>query len=283
MPKLARWKQSPERVKTFIRRGLKTSGSMAEIARRAHATEARVYYINKNHQIRPLEYLRSIGTAAGAKKRLRKRAKVCTFSEEQKGRLLKQYEGALYNIAKRWWNQSGVLRKKFGSAKDILGEINVYAFEQLDYYDPSIKGRGGRTTKPQNWMLRGANFFCMHSSVEKKEKPTGETDRKRLRDWAESKQRVSIIPRTARVLLRKIGFDLPTVASLGYESIKNQLLKTACTGLSDREKTVIEKSLDGKRVDAIVKELGGSRLTLIAARGTAIEKIRKNLAGLKQG
>lgn len=281
MAKLGRWKQDPQKVETFIKRGLKTQQAISEIARRASVNVMKVWRRNAKYGIRPFEQVRRIGATDGQKKRHSNRAKPCIFSEEQKTQLLKQHSGAITAVAKQSWKKSWNIKKKFGSMTDFLNEVNQYIFRQLDYYDPSVKGRDGKTAEPITWMVNGAKLFCLRANSKKSAKYTDEPFRKELMSGAELQQALFTMPATGKRLLKNIGFDLKTVARLGFEGIKSQLLSKACAGLSEREKTVIKGSLDGKKLEIIGKGLGMTRQNASLIRIRAVKKIRKNLARLQ--
>jgi len=284
MATLGRWKKSQRKRGRFIRSALRlTEATQAEIHKRSGVRDpGTVSQINLREKIRPYEISRAIAARhKGYTKKKRKRKKVSLYSEKEKYNILKRNKRIIDSTANSWWK--GAVEQEFGGNREnFLKAVNLFVFQQLDYFDPERKYKDGTPSKLSVWIEKGVRLYCKRKYFDLIRRKTKE--RAALEAIAAEKKPMSTrswVPATAKPLLRKLGLDIEKVADVGYNDVRKQIMeivRNKKTGLTQKEKTVVRLVLEGKTLIEIAKRVGWkAKSTVYACEAKAIKKIKKQL------
>ncbi len=275
-----------------------------KIARKYGVTPKTVVAANKKYGIRSPEIMSAIRSRTISASRIAyikktRGKKVHFFTKKKKLDLLEENKGLIIKVTREAWS-SDLIRKEFNQEmRSLLQAVEVFILDNLDYYNPKVKGYMGKTTKPSTWIYNGAKVYCrslytrLHRIKENKTMPfdsaglpiaqTGEVRQvKGIRRTG--LKEVQWIPSAANALLKKLGLDPNKVAKLGYIDLKQQIIEIAKakqTGLTSRELEAVKLTLNGKTMAQIGKKFGTVRQVINYLETRAAKKIKNQLA-LKQ-
>ena len=284
---------------TVLKKLALTDKLMCEIARETGLHEQTVFKINKRYGIRPYEETIDImAKTSSVRQTGSKRKKVNHFNIKQKNDLLEQHKGIIIKMARTWWNSTAIKTKFIGDKDIFIEKINRFVFEQLDYYNPKVKGKTGKTAKPSTWMFKAAKIACMRlysrasKEAKKKQMPvntkgqsiaqTGIVETTRQKRKNVGPATIQWIPFSAKSILKALDLELDSIAEIGFGNIKKQIIEIARkkkTGLSKREKKIIEMSLNGESTEKIGKILKIEYENVNSINLNAAKKIRLDLEG----
>ncbi len=274
------WKQSEEKRRRFIERALKkTMQPMHKIGKRAGVSLEVVSRINVQQPFQPpirsRELTYKITGAASAKTRVAKRRKIRHFSKLAKEQLLEEHVRGIRQVANSWYwrrgHNSELLRRQYQTIDDLVNDIRAYVFEQLDYYDPEIKGKHGNQVKPFSYIYGGAELFCKFTASSLR----GERRRK---PPAQRTEEIWVPPVIMR-LLKKIG-KIPKLYH-GAETVPQvidklrELIKKPEIGLTPRMRELMGHRLAGKGQKQIMHAMAISDSRMWRLENRATKKIRE--------
>jgi hypothetical protein len=282
-----RWKSNSGAKKRFFLRALKwTRASYKRITRRADSRSPDyLSVLNAKHNIRSPGLVKEIASEAMRTAHSSKaRRRINFFSMQEKQALISENNGLFWEVAKRRWG--ALLRKEFGNKEMLVDGMKQYMLEQLDYYDPEVRGWGGKASKPQTFIFRGCLLFCrivagralrrreVTMPVDKKGRPldglakvSSELRRKPTR------RQLLAIPPKSKAFLKNLGVDIDEVAIEGFSSVKEGIIQIALdpsTGLAAEEREVVKERLGNRSLDEI-----GRRLVSQKKTGVGKERVRQ--------
>ena len=301
-----KWRQNPERLKTFYRRTLHSSAPMTEIARRSLARakstqpENAAQINERARQIGSFNTLQGIRDRATArriadeaiKKKRQGKGKVNYFNAREKQEILKKNQ-ALVFAASRPWHENQEVRRYYPNFKDLMTDLRTYLFFGLDNHDPRKKNRSGRLVKTTTFLwVATQNFFLwklyrrmrvaplFQIPADSEGRPM-ELPKVRGEDLKATPWQLARIPAGTRSFLRNLGLDINSLALMGMDQVRETVLgicRSPRTNLTARELEVVTLKLEGLFSSDIGKKMSPrlSRERIRQVLAAAIKKIRSN-------
>ena len=275
-----------------------TNKTRLEIAKSRRVGIGTVTNIAQRYGLRSEKIAREIGGMATGlklkgKPRGPRKERKFLFSRKEKTNLLEEHRGALIKSARFGLSAERIRRMYAGDFDLFLEKMKKFVFENLDLYDPEVKGKDGKTATPFTWIVNSAKLFCLreyNKAAEPKEKqmpvgkkglPISQTDViRRTKEARLAKTRVQWISRAAYPLLKKLGLNPDQVAKLGFADIKKQIIefsesRDAC--LTERDSNIVRRKLEGQRRKDIAHSMETSTWTISVIESSAAQKIKEKI------
>ncbi len=276
------WKKDPAKRDRFIERALRqTLASQHDIAKRVGIHSSKVSDLNKSKGIRSKSQSKEIRYASLKSKRFD------LFSRSEKTKLVAQNSGGITEQVKVWWAKSSLIRTEFGSLADFVNEAKGFAFERLDFYDPS------RSTKPSTFIINSAKFFGKKTNGDLLRAGRSKTTFKRFRiepgtrkppTLAEIKRAVSVLSVSSRHFIKELGINERAMFEVGPESARDFIWQIAGTALEASEQNFVHARLfGGKTLNDVAKSLSVNRTTATSMQSQIIGKLKKQLRKAYEG
>jgi hypothetical protein len=299
-----RWKNDPKRAKTFAVRALKwTRLSITRIGRLSGNAPGSVRRWNGERNIRSSDRAKEIWRESLVEANARRKPpRVNAYSEREKlGLLAKATRGIKYRAWENFRQYSFVRLACGNDVEELISDATHYAFGQLDWFDPyRIAKRTGRPILPSTYILESVNQYCrglMFKEARRKRKQEQDSHGLDLGDFVPAHSQrpertkptlfqMAQVPLSTRSFFRALGMDVNTVALDGLAAHRKTILRVAnhvSTGLTPREKNVVEARLDGKSFKEIAPLVSGPLTPAITKerarqiQKSAIRKIRASM------
>jgi len=313
-------------VARIVKKLRQTGAPMTEIAEQERCSATFVYGMNRKYGARTKEEAWDIGARAVVQARQKSR-QVCFFTPKEKRELLQRHLHGIHGFARQWYHGnlpankfnnairkffpflmnpsqtqlSVLIKRTYPEFDDFLATVQAKILQNLDYYDPNVRGPDGKRIAPFTWIINTVHLFVGETAIARYRRrgnrelqmpvtPDGKPITEAFAvdvPHALGTAKARWIPGPTRIALKKLGIDISNSSTDEIKGIRRNLLeisKSPEARLTQREQDVFRLALKGyimKAVSARITTKRGkplSREMIRQVEQQAISKIRRAIA-----